>query len=122
MNRNRLYLYLRRDLIEIGQEVNDEVDGYIASSVIKELLDQLRNLSKRFLEIKLMSDVEPDIAPIPYIEKDSVDGSARTLSLPVGQFTYKIKRKLLELKDQVQDKRREEENRAKILLTEGLKL
>ena len=69
-----------------------------------------------------MSDVEPDIAPIPYIEEDSVDGSARTLSLPVGQFTYKIKRKLLELKDQVQDKRREEENRAKILLTEGLKL
>ena len=40
----------------------------------------------------------------------------------MGQFTYKIKRKLLELKDQVQDKRREEENRAKILLTEGLKL
>ena len=40
----------------------------------------------------------------------------------MGQFTYKIKRKLLELKDQVQYKKREEENRQKILLTEGLKL
>ena len=69
MNRNRLCSYLRRDLIEFGQEVNDEVDGYIAPSVIKDLLDQLSNLSKRFLEIKLMSDIEPDIAPIPYIEK-----------------------------------------------------
>ena len=106
VNRNRLCSYLRRDLIEFGQEVNDEVDGYIAPSVIKDLLDQLSNLSKRFLDIKLMSDIEPDIAPIPYIEEDSVDGSARTLSLPVGQFTYKIKRKLLELKDQVQDKKR----------------
>ena len=40
----------------------------------------------------------------------------------MGQFTYKIKRKLLELKDQVQEKKRGEENRQKILLTEGLKL
>ena len=64
MNRKRLCSYLRRDLIEFGQEVNDEVDGYIAPSVIKDLLDQLSNLSKRFLEIKLVSDVEPDIAPM----------------------------------------------------------
>ena len=97
--------YLRRDLIEFGQEVNDEVDGHIAPSVIKDMLDQMSSLSKRHLDIKLMSDVEPDIVPIPYIEEDSVDGSARTLSLPVGQFTYKIKRKLLELKDQVQERK-----------------
>ena len=59
VNRNRFCAYLRRDLIEFGQEVNDKVDGYIAPSVIKDLLDQLSNLSKRFLEIKLMSDIEP---------------------------------------------------------------
>ena len=35
---------------------------------------------------------------------------------------YRIKRKLLELKDQVQDKKREEENRQNIPLTEGLRL
>ena len=122
VNRNRLCTYLRKDLVEFSQEVNNEVEGYIAPSVIKDLLEQLSGLIKRFLEIKLMSDVDPDITPIPFTEEDSVDGSTRTISLPVGQFMYRIKRKLLELKDQVQDKKREEENRQKILLTEGLRL
>ena len=109
-------------MIEFSQEVNNEVEGYIAPSVIKDLLEQLSSLNKRFLEIKLMSDVEPNITPIPFTEEDSVDGSTRATSLPVGQFMYRIKRKLLELKDQMQDKKREEENRQKILLTEGLRL
>ena len=69
-----------------------------------------------------MCDIEPDIQPIPFTEVDPLDGSARTVSLTVGQFIYRIKRNLLELKDQVQDKKREEENRQKILLTEGLRL
>ena len=80
------------------------MDRNLAPSVIKDLLDQLSNLSKRHLDIKLMSDVEPDIAPIPYTEEDSVDGSLRTISLSVGQFTYRIKRRLIELKDKVQDR------------------
>ena len=36
------------------------------------------------------------------------------------QFIQRARKKLLKLKDQVQDQGREEENRAKILLTEGL--
>ena len=122
VNRNRLCTYLRKDLVEFSKEVNNEMEGYIAASVIKDLLEQLSGLNKRFLEIKLMSDVEPDITPIPFTEEDSIDGSARTISFPVGHFMYRIKRKLLELKDQVQDKKREEENGQKILLTEGLRL
>ena len=47
--------YLRRDFIDVCQEVSDEVDGYIAPSVIKDLLDQLSNLSKRFLDIRTNS-------------------------------------------------------------------
>ena len=43
VSRNRLCAYLRRDLIDFGQEVSDEVDGYIVPSVIKDLLEQLSN-------------------------------------------------------------------------------
>ena len=100
----------------------DKLDENLAPSVVKDMLGQLNGLSKRHLDIKLMVDTEPNISPIPYTEADPVDGSLRTTNLPVGQFTSRIKRRLLELKDQVQDRRREEENRAKIFLTEGLKL
>ena len=122
VNRKRLCTYLKKDLIEFHSEVNNEMEGYIAASVIKDLLEQLNGLNKRLLEIKLMCDIEPDIQPIPFTEVDPLDGSARTVSLTVGQFIYRIKRNLLELKDQVQDKKREEENRQKILLPKGLRL
>ena len=46
----------------------------------------------------------------------------KTVSLTVGQFIFKIKKVLLELKDEIQDKKRDEENCQKILLMEGLKL
>ena len=93
MNRKRLCNYLRKDLIEFNNEVNNEMEGYIAASVIKDFLDQLSGLNKRLLERKLMSEIEPDIQPIPFTEVDPLDGSARTISLTVGQFIYRIKRR-----------------------------
>ena len=94
-----------KDLIEFHNEVNNEMEGFIAASVIKDLLEQLNGLNKRLLEIKLMSDIEPDIPLLPFTEIDPLDGSTRTVSLTVGQFIYRIKRNLLELKDKVQDKK-----------------
>ena len=86
------------------------------------MLEQLSELGKRYLGIKIMMDTEPKIEPIPLREYDSETRSHRTPVYTVSQFIYKIKKKLLKLQDEVRDKKREEENRAKILLTEGLKL
>ena len=55
VNRKRLCAYLRKNLIEFHSEVNNEMEGFIAASVIKDLLEQLNGLNKRLLEIKLMS-------------------------------------------------------------------
>jgi len=41
VNRKRLCGYLRKVLLEFHMEVKDEMEGFIASSVIKDLLDQL---------------------------------------------------------------------------------
>ena len=79
-------------------------------------------LEKRYLGIRTMLDTDTKIEPIPLREYDSVTRSHRTPVYTVSQFIYKIKKKLLKLQDEVRDKKREEENRAKILLTEGLKL
>ena len=61
VNRKRLCTYLRKDLIEFHIEVNNEMERYIATSVITDLLEQLSGLNKRLLEIKLMCNIEPDI-------------------------------------------------------------
>ena len=74
------------------------------------------------MDIKTMADSEPNIPPLPFIESDPLDGALRSVNLPVSLFLQKIKKKLLELKDTIQDRKREEENRQKILLTEGLRL
>ena len=65
-----------------------------------------------------MADSEPNIPPLPFAESDPLDGSIRSVNLPVNQFIHRIKKTLLELKDEIQDRKREEEN----LLTEGLRL
>ena len=69
-----------------------------------------------------MADSDPNIPPLPFAESDPLDGSIRNINLPVSQFIYRIKKSLLELKDQIQDKKRDDENRQKILLQEGLRL
>ena len=69
-----------------------------------------------------MMDSDPKIEPIPLREFDPVTRSHRTPAYTVSQFIHKIKKKLLVLQDEVRDKKREKENREKILFTEGLKL
>ena len=100
----------------------EETEGTTASAVVKELIDQLANLNKRLLDIKVMGDSEPNIPPLPFTEYDPLDGSLRNINLPVGQFIQRIRKRLLELKEQIHDKKREDENRQKILLQEGLRL
>ena len=69
-----------------------------------------------------MADSEPNIPPLPFSEIDPLDGSIRNVNLSVSQFIHKIKKSFLELKDEIQDRKCDEENRQKILLTEGLRL
>ena len=90
------------------------MEGLTASSVVKDLLDQQSNLNKRLLDIKIMADSEPNIPPLPFSEIDPLDGSIRNVNLSVSQFIHKIKKSLLELKDEIQDRKRDEENRQKI--------
>ena len=65
MNVKRLCSHLRKDLIEFGQEVYGELEEDLAPSVIKDMLDQLTELSKRYLNIKVMLDTDPEIVTIP---------------------------------------------------------
>ena len=88
----------------------EETEGITASSVVKDLIDQLGNLNKRLLDIKVMGDSERNIPPLPFTEHDPLDGSLRNINLPVGQFIQRIRKRLLELKEQIHDKKREDEN------------
>ena len=64
-----------------------------------------------------MLDTDPKIEPIPVREYDPVTRNHRTPVYTVSQFIHKIKKKLLKLQNEVRDKKREEENISKILLT-----
>ena len=109
-------------MVEFAQDIYGEEEENLAPSVIRDMLDQLFELGKRYLGIRTMLDTDPKIESIPLREYDSVTRSYRTPVYTVSQFIHKIKKKLLKLQDEVRDKKREEENRSKILLTEGLKL
>ena len=61
--RQRLCTCLHKDLLDFYKEVNEEVEGLTASSVVKDLLEQLSSLNKRLLDIKIMADSEPNIPP-----------------------------------------------------------
>ena len=122
VNVTRLSNHLRKDLVDLGKEVYEEDEEQLAPSVIRDLLDQLSELSRRFLEIRTKMDEEPKIDPINLREFDPITMSHKTSSLSVPQYLHKLRKKLLILQDEVRDKKREKENREKILLTEGLKL
>ena len=72
------------------------------------MLEQLSELGKRYLGIKIMMDTEPKIEPISLREYDSETRGHRTPVYIVSHFIYKIKKKLLKLQDKVWDKKREE--------------
>ena len=122
VNVTRLCSHLRKDLVDLGKEAYDEDEEYMAPSVIRDLLDQLSELSKRYLGIRTMMDKDPKIEPISLREFDPITRSHRTSTYSVPQYIHKIKKKLLILQDEVRDKKREKENHEKILLTQGLKL
>ena len=114
LNWQRLCTCLCKDLLEFYREVSEETEGITANSVVKDLLDQLGNLNNRLLDIKVMAESEPNIPPLPFTESDPLDGSIRSINLPVNQFICQIKKNLLELKDEIQDRKREDENRQKV--------
>ena len=80
LSRQRLCTYLRKDLLQFQQQVCDETEATIAATVVKDLIDQLANLNKRLLLIKVMGDTEPNIAPLPFTEYDPLDGSLRNIT------------------------------------------
>ena len=122
MNVARLIRHLRKDLVELGKEIFEEEEDEMAPSVIRDFLDQVTEISRRYLEIRTKSDEDPKIPPIPLKEFDPISTSYRTLNYAIPSYLNKLKKKLLVLQDEIRDKRHEKENREKILLTEGLKL
>ena len=104
----RLCSHLRRDLVDLSKEAYNEEEEYLAPSVIRDLLDQLSELSKRYLRIRTMMDSDLKIEPIPLREFDPITRSHRTPTYTVPQYIHKIKKKLLILQDEVRDKKREE--------------
>ena len=118
----RLCNHLRKDLVDLGKEVYEEDEEQVAPSVIRDLLDQLSELSRRFLEIRTKMDEDPKIDPISLRKFDPITMTHKASSYSVPQYLHKLRKKLLILQDEVRDKKHEKENREKILLTEGLKL
>ena len=53
VNVTRLCSHLRKDLVDLGKEAYDEDEEHVAPSVIRDLLDQLSELSRRYLEIRI---------------------------------------------------------------------
>ena len=108
VNVTRLCSHLRKDLVDLGKEAYDE-----------DLLDQLSELSKRYLGIRTMMDEDPKIDPISLREFNPIKSFHKILSYSVPQYLHKFRKKLLILQDEVRDKKREKENREKILLTKA---
>ena len=88
LNRQRLCTCLHKDLLEFYREVSEKTEGITANSVVKDLLDQLGNLNKRLLDIKVMADSDPNIPPLPFTESDPLDGYIRNINLPVVFIRY----------------------------------
>ena len=59
VNVARLSRHLRKDLVELGKEVFEEEEDEMAPSVIRDLLDQVSEISRRYLEIRLNSILSP---------------------------------------------------------------
>ena len=79
VNVARLSKHLRKDLLELGKEVFEDKEN-IASSVIRDLLDQVTEISRRYLEIRTKMDEEPKIAPIGLREFDPTTKSYSNLT------------------------------------------
>ena len=106
VNVTRLCSHLRKDLVDLGKEAYDEDEEYMAPSVIRDLLDQLSELSKRYLGIRTMMDEDPKIDPISLREFDPITRSHKTSSYSVPQYLHKFRKKLLILQDEQRDKKR----------------
>ena len=87
--------HLRKDLVDLGKEAYDEDEEYMAPSVIRDLLDQLSELSKRYLGIRTMMDEDPKIDPISLREFDPITRSHKTSSYSVPKYLHKFSKKLL---------------------------
>merc|ERR1712215_338146 len=111
----RLSRHLWKDLVELGKEVFEEEEDEMAPSVIRDLLDQVTEISRRYLEVRTKSDEDPKIPPIPLKEFDPISASYRTLNFTIPSYLNKLKKKLLVLQDEIKDKKHEKENREKIL-------
>ena len=72
INIMRLCTHLRKDLVDFGQEVYGEDEENLAPSVIRDMLEQLSELGKRYLGMKWMIDTEPKIEFIPMTLKPEV--------------------------------------------------
>ena len=82
----------------------------MAPSLIRDLLEQVFEISRRYLEIRTKTDEDPKIPPLALKEFDPVTTSYRALSYTIPLYLNKLKKKLLILWDEVRDKRGEKEN------------
>ena len=74
VNVARLSKHLRKDLLELGKEVFEDEEDEMAPSVIRDLREQVSEISRRYLEIRTKMDEEPKIAPLGLREFDPTTG------------------------------------------------
>ena len=107
---------LNNDVSTLAEEVYGGIDADMRPSVIKDLVDQVNDLKKRFTTIMNLSD---DAPPLEAVE---VNHGSEPFVCTVSEFFQKARRKLLMKKDLVQDWKRYQENMAKTILQETLKI
>ena len=93
VNVTRLSYHLRKDLVDLGKEVFEEDVDQQAPSVIRDLLEQVSEISKRYLEIRTKMDEEPRIDPIGLREFDPATMSHRTFPLSIPLYLNKLRKK-----------------------------
>ena len=94
------------------KEIYNGKEDDITPSVIKDMVDQIQELKKRFTGLLNLSDNEPQLAMV-VVEGDTCS---------VSEFFSRARRKLLKKKDQVQDLKRHQENLQKTFLQETFKI
>ena len=111
----RLRVNLNKDIQEIAPDIYNDEPTEDSPSVIGDMVRQVEELKKRMTAINCMTD-----AVVVY-QRVTIVTRTEDLDLSAEEFFKKARRKLLGLKDKIQDQKKAQQDRDKTILQETLK-
>ena len=110
----RLRINLDRDIPEIAPDIYNDEPEEGSPSVIGDMVRQLEDLRKRMTSVNCMTD-----ATLVY-QRVLIATRTENLDVSAEEFFRRARRKLLGLKDKVQDQKKAQQDRDKTILQETL--